>query len=191
VVKAAYAVLDAERRGLPRPAEAAAVIARHAERQGVGQGEQNIERFKDGRKASNLVLGTDPLQHVIDTHTPPGHHGMMIGEAKAAKSGLVRGVLKYEPVMVPNPETGRMERVQQGGMFLASVPLEHKAEEQAYYRDVNEAKAKQSTEQMQEAANKVGPQPSRRNGFQGIEVEEATAAEMELDAKFANAAIGE
>ncbi len=190
VVKAAYAIVDAERRGLPRPAEAAAVLARAATSQGVGEGAA-VERFKDGRKASNLVLGSDPLQHAIDTFTPPGHHGMMMGDLKASKSGLVRGVLKYEPVLVLNPDTGRMERVQQGGMFLASVPQEHKDEEQAYYRDLNESKAKQSTEAMQEAANKLGPQPSRRTGFQGIEVEDATAAEMELDSKFATVGLPE
>jgi hypothetical protein len=89
----------------------------------VPDDDRKIEKYRDDlMEADFLQTPASAMQQVMDKNIPVGHRGLWIGNAKAEREGLIRGQLEYKPVLVKNPETGLMERVKMGSMFLASVP---------------------------------------------------------------------
>lgn len=141
--------------------------------------------YREGLKTGNLVMGQDPLEIAMRENLPEGHSGLWIGPRKEKENGLVRGVLKFEPVLVKNPKTGNMERVMQNGMYLASVPIAaHQAAEQ-YDRDKGEARLQKSVETVQEQVDRLPGMTDRirarsASSLEGITVDDADAADAEM-----------
>lgn len=147
-------------------------------------------KFADDRlDTEGLVIARDPFAPLIDRHTPPGHRAMFLSPKKCSQEGLVRGVLEYKPVMIPNPETGVMERVTCGGMFLASVPLELANKSERYYRSLNSELQVKAVEKVQSQVDQVMTDGGmrdfarRRNASDalvGLETEDQQSGDAEM-----------
>jgi hypothetical protein len=155
--------------------------------------DKKIAKFADDRQIpaddlEGLVIVRDPLQPLLERHTPPGHRGMFLSKRKCQQEGLIRGVLEYQPVMIKG-EDGTMQRVECGGMFLASVPEELAVKSDRYWRSLNEDKKVQTIEkvrnQVEEVMNdrKLGDFARRRgisDALVGMEVEDQERGDAEL-----------
>lgn len=92
----------------------------------------------------------DPLRTVVEQHTPKGHRGLMMSEAKCAKEGMRRGVLDYEPVL-----DDKGQRIRLGGMFLGSVPEDRAKRAERYYRAKNAEKQQNAVDRVKEQTEQV------------------------------------
>lgn len=122
--------------------------------------DKKLRKFADDRLANEidtngLVLARDAFQPIIERHTPKGHRGMMMSTRKCQQEGLIRAGVEYTKVLVKNEETGAMEPVTCGGMFLASAP-EHLVEKsQRYHRSLGGDQQKHVVEKVQDQARQV------------------------------------
>lgn len=125
---------------------------------GVADDDKKLEKFRDDLKtAPPQRQSRDALRQLMDKNLPKGHRGLWMGKRKTDEAGMFRDELEYQPVLVKNPTTGIYERVQAGGMFLASV-----SEEAARGQErLNEARAK---ERQVSADEKVREQSERIMG---------------------------
>lgn len=124
--------------------------------------DKKIDRFRDLRRESmeddldGLVIARDPMAPLVEKFTPPGHRGLFMSPKKCAAVGMVRGVLEYAPVMVPDPDNpGKLKQVTCGGMFLASVPIEVAERAERYYRRINNEKQVAAVEKVREQAAQI------------------------------------
>lgn len=95
--------------------------------------DKQIDKFADelGSAKSGLVRIADPLRVVMDRHLPKGFRGRWLGSRKTEQSGMIRGVVEYETVRLPNGDP-----VQLGGMTLGMIPEATALEAQEHYAEI-------------------------------------------------------
>jgi hypothetical protein len=144
--------------------------------------EQSVDQF---RESLELMQQEDPLGVLMKRHTPEGHRGLFMSQRRCdeAGRGLRRGVLDYQVVLVDG------QRVQHGGMFLASVPEEKALIAEAYYarltREQTQAAIAQVTEARDQVMEAAGIRRQNRRGDlpdEGIEFLDGAAGAGGADA---------
>lgn len=123
----------------------------------VADDDKKLEKFADDLKRENRGprLSRDAMRQLMERHTPKGHRGLWIGKLKSEREGLLRDNIEYRPVMTKNPETGAMERVNIGGMFLASVPEDLALDQEQLNQETARAKQVTVTNRVTEQAEKI------------------------------------
>jgi hypothetical protein len=157
---------------------------------GVEDADKKQDAFRDALTldTEGLTLSVDPLAPLMQQHTPKGHRGLFLSRKQVAEKGLTRGVLTYQPVLIPDGKGG-MKEVTCGNMFLASVPEELVRKSDAYYAQINAQKQITAIEKVQEASDRLMDSSERgsllrRKGASdaaiGIESEDSETADNEL-----------
>lgn len=126
----------------------------------ISDDDKKLGRYRDelADAPPSFTPTKDPMKVLMDRHTPAGHRGLFIGPRKEAESGLLRGSLEYQPVLVKNKDTGQMERVKCGGMYLASVPEDLARQQEHFNSALNREKTVQTQEKVREQADRImGP----------------------------------
>lgn len=89
----------------------------------VPDDDKKLAKYKnDLRNAPPARNQRSAMSQLMEQHCPAGHRGLWMGRLKTEQAGMFRDEIEYRPVLRKNPETGTFERIQIGGMFLASVP---------------------------------------------------------------------
>lgn len=153
--------------------------------------DKRVLEYRDGLAAGNLLTGQDPMLAIMEKHTPDGHSGLWIGKERERHDGLQRGVVAYEPVMLPDGQGG-FKRVELGGMYLASIPKELKKQADAYYQGIGKARQGEVQERVQEQTEKIfgddgmrnlaRKQPGMNDFLSGVTVDEPDGADQEVAA---------
>lgn len=152
---------------------------------------KKLEKFSDDRRedTDGLVIVRDPLQLLVERHTPAGHRGMFLSTKKCQQEGLIRGGVEYVRVMVTNPDTNALEPVTCGGMFLASAPIATVEKADCYWRSLGGDRQRQAIEKVQAQTEEVMSSReigdfARRRGITdthiGMEVEDQERGDAEL-----------
>lgn len=111
---------------------------------------RKLEAYRDNLGDEDMLIVDDPMAAVMKENLPEGHRGLFMGEKKIKESGMIRGVLKYQPVL---DEKGQPVTI--GGMILASVPEKAARAAEGRYDALNQAKQVQAVEKVQESADQV------------------------------------
>jgi hypothetical protein len=120
--------------------------------------DKKLDKYRDDLAGANgeLQIVSDPMQALMQRYTPVGHKGLFMGKAKTDQSGMLRGILQYEPVLIDDPERpGQKKRVECGGMFLASVPAHLAVAADKHYEAINKAKQVSTMERVQEQSERI------------------------------------
>ena len=127
----------------------------------------------------------DPLRHLMQEHLPAGHRGLWISEQKSDKEGLRRGVLNWQPVLVE--QSGKMERVRHGKMFLASVPIELAERADQFYQKkaedrmiAAEDKVREQVDQIKSERDIRRTRSADRDFFGGLQDDDPEVAAQQL-----------
>jgi hypothetical protein len=155
--------------------------------------DKKVRKFADDRRAPDtegLVIVRDPLQPLIERHTPAGHRGMFLSTKKCQQEGLIRGGVEYTRVMMDDPENpGTKIPVTCGGMFLASAPIDTVERADRYWRSLGQDQQRQAIEKVQQKAEEVMSTRemgdfARRRGIGdtlvGMEVEDQERGDAEM-----------
>jgi hypothetical protein len=123
---------------------------------GVEDDDKKQVAFRDALEldTDGLTLSVDPLAPLMEQHTPRGHKGIFLSRKQTAEKGLTRGVLTYQPVLIPDGNGG-MKEVTCGGLFLASVPEELVRKSDAYYARINQEKQITALDKVQDASDRL------------------------------------
>lgn len=127
----------------------------------ISNDDKKLDKYRDDLESDEFSIASDPFKVPMERHTPKGHRGLFVSERQVKDKGFIRNGLDYKPVLVKNPETGTMERVVVGGMFLASVPEEDWRRSENYYAGLTRSR-------MVEADGKVREQADQIMSEQGI-----------------------
>lgn len=105
-----------------------------------------IDKYDDDLgNPAKLIHTADPLGVIMKRHLPVGMRGRWLGRRKTQEAGMIRGVLEYEPVRIPDPDNpGSLMNVTLGGMTLAAIPEDLAIEAEKHYRNL-EAETRAST----------------------------------------------
>jgi len=147
----------------------------------IEDADKDIVRFADTMADDEeFHIARDPFEDVVKRHTPSGHRGMMFSKIKVEKEGMVRNGMEYKPVLVKNPQTGIMENITVGGMFLGSVPEGIWMKSKQYFERL-------TTERMAAVTQRVNEQSQRVMGKTDLQNlarrrhQDADTAGMQLD----------
>lgn len=84
-----------------------------------------------------LIHTQDPLGVLMKRHLPAGKRGRWLGRKKTAEAGMIRGVVEYEAVRIPDPDNpGKTMPVTLGGMTLAAIPESLAKEAEKHYQSL-------------------------------------------------------
>lgn len=150
--------------------------------------DKKIDEYGDKLAGKGLVMQQDPLQVLMDRHLPPGQRGRWLGNKKTNHSGLVRGVVEYEPLLIDDGQGGK-KRVELGGMFLATIPESLAKQAEEHYAELEKENRIAVNDKVQEHNEKnVGHDrleraATRRGMLSDLvgEADDSARAVMDLD----------
>lgn len=118
--------------------------------------DKKADAFRDALTldTEGLTMSVDPMGPLMAQHTPAGHRGIFLSRRQTQEKGLTRGVLTYQPVLIPDGKGG-LKEVTCGNMFLASVPETLVRKSDAYWARINHDKQVTAVEKVQESADKL------------------------------------
>lgn len=154
--------------------------------------DKRIDQYgSDLRESDGLTIVSDPLALAMRDNLPVGHRGLFMSEKQCAEKGMLRGVVEYKKVLVKNKDTGAMEEVRCGGMFLASCPEETAVAAERHYDGINRERMDYAQDKVREQADQVMSEGGMRDlakrrrtidSLAGLEVEDPNVAGAELAA---------
>lgn len=159
--KIIYAETDQGRAELeaanPDPKPRTSVTRDHTPHEEIEDADSLQVRFADDLADDDeFEIAKDPFEIPLRKYTPEGHHGVFLSNRKCAREGLVRNGMKYEAVLVPDPNDGnKLKQVQVGGMFLASVPERVWRKSQRYFDGLTKERMVAAVEKVQEQSDRV------------------------------------
>ncbi|HLG99839.1 MAG TPA: hypothetical protein VKX49_26250 [Bryobacteraceae bacterium] len=119
--------------------------------------EKEIVHFRDDLQNDvPMDENHDPLRVAMERNLPHGHRGLWISEQKAAKEGLRRGVIDWQPVLVDG------QKVKVGNMFLASVPAAVAERADRYYEKKAHDRMIEANDSVREQAEQIKPERDMR-----------------------------
>lgn len=152
--------------------------------------DKKIDRFGDQLTESDgLTIVPDPLALAMRGKVPEGHRGLWMSKKQCEEKGMLRGVLEYKKVLHKNPDTGVMEEVTCGNMFLASVPEASAVAAERHYDNINRERVNHAQDKVTAQADQVMSaagmdQLARRRRtsdmLAGLELEDPEVAGREL-----------
>ncbi len=151
-----------------------------------------VDKFGDDllSERSRLIHTQDPLAVVMNRHLPKGMRGRWLSKRKTGEAGLIRGVVEYEPVRVPDPDhPGAMMNVTLGGMTLGAIPEDLAREAERHYQSLTEEVKSSAAEAIREHNDKHGgdqltaaaTRRGKLESIQGEEVDDTPRAVADLE----------